>query len=444
MFHTIQLSKMDPTPLYIQLASEIAKLIHGGILSGGTKLPPIRVLSARLSINRDTVVSSYKLLENQGLVEAHVGKGTYVANNAQMSAEVFPLDEKSDIYCSSLGFPKDLFPESFCMHLTESILQKEGWGAFSDPLNREKTFLKQSACCFLEEAGIQSSFAQIRIIKRYKDFLNTLFKYSSKQGVCIEAFSELIYSSYLRSIGAKIYEIPLTKEGLDLNVLEKQLHNGNIGYIFLSTYLQNPTGTCYSEENKRKIVELAKAYDCLIIEDGTFSEFVYEGIQLKPLFDYFSKDRVIYVYHFSKVYFPYLAYSFVLLPIHLLKPIADKLECTFNEYLLHYYLESNEFKTTRFDLIVSSREKYKRLHDGLLELKNKIEIYSSHGGIFFWLKPLTLTLDEVYHLLIHNGIVVSPGTLFTFGNKSDYFRLSISTLTEQHVEKIIKLLTENL
>ena len=79
MFHTIHLSKSDPTPLYIQLASELSKLIQDNYLTEGMKLPTIRSLSKQLSINRDTVVSAYKLLENQGLVESHIGKGTYIS-----------------------------------------------------------------------------------------------------------------------------------------------------------------------------------------------------------------------------------------------------------------------------------------------------------------------------------------------------------------------------
>ena len=77
MFHAISLSKSDPTPLYIQLACELAKLIQDGVLVEGFKLPTIRSLSKQLSINRDTVVSAYKLLEQQGLVESFIGKGTY-------------------------------------------------------------------------------------------------------------------------------------------------------------------------------------------------------------------------------------------------------------------------------------------------------------------------------------------------------------------------------
>ncbi|WP_070001091.1 aminotransferase-like domain-containing protein [Cellulosilyticum sp. I15G10I2] len=440
MFYTVQLSKSDPTPLYIQLASEIAKLIQSGTLLGGTKLPPIRTLSKYLSINRDTVVSAYKLLENQGLVDAHVGKGTYVASQPSVLLSEHNSNEINNIYCSTLGFSKDLFPIALCKELAQRVIDTEGWGAFCDPLYRERNLLNQNVCCFLESAGIKASSAQVRVIKNFTSFLINLFKYSSKQGICIEQFSDLTYSSFLHSIGSKIYEIPLIKDGLNLEVLEKYLRLGNIGYIFLSSYLQNPTGLCYSDYQKQALIKLAKTYDCYIIEDGTLSEFLYDTPKLMPLFHHFSKDRVIYTYHFSKMYLPHLSYSFVLLPAHMVKGISNDLECTFNEYLLHYYLESASLMEHRKLLFELCKEKYNQLYSGLQLLKNKIEIYAVHGGIFFWLKPLTVSLDEICELFIQNNVVVSPGTLFTYAHKSDYFRLSITQLTTDHIDQILQLL----
>ena len=131
MFHTVQLSKSDPTPLYIQLASELAKLIQANLLKGGTKLPAIRYLSKQLAINRDTVVSAYKLLENQGLVEGHIGKGTYVV---PFPTIVSPTPENTNICCSNLGFPKELFSSSLCLELATKLITEEGWESLLEPV----------------------------------------------------------------------------------------------------------------------------------------------------------------------------------------------------------------------------------------------------------------------------------------------------------------------
>ncbi len=444
MFHTIQLSKNDPTPLYIQLASEMSRLIQNNILPQGVKLPPIRSLSKQLSINRDTVVSAYKLLENQGLVEAYVGKGTYVSQISLIPLPHADYIETNSVCCSTVGFPKELFPISLCKELLDTIIDAEGWAAFNDPLGRERNSLKQKVAAFLEKTGVKASSAQVRIIKNYLQFLQTLFKFSPKQGICIEETCDLTYPSYLRSIGAKVYEVPLNASGMDTEVLEKHLRSGNVSYIILSTYLQNPTGLCYSKENKLRIIELAELYDCYIIEDGTLSDFVSIGIPLLPLFSYFSKDRVIYIYHFSKVYLPHFSYSFALLPNPMLKCIPDTLECTLSEYFLRYYLDSDFLEKNRHWMISSCQAKYNQLYKGLSLLEDTIETYASHGGIFFWLKPKFISCDEVCDFLTQHNIIVAPGSLFTYTHRSQYFRLSISQLSFEHIEIILHLLKQQL
>lgn len=441
MFHTVQLSKADPTPLYIQLATELGKLIQSGLLTGGTKLPAIRFLSKQLAINRDTVVSAYKLLENQGLVEGYIGKGTYVVPSSPLPLS--PSEESATpahAYCSNWGFSKDLFPPSLCMSLTQEIIEKEGWSAFSDPYYRERHFLKQSAAHFLKNVGINPHFAQVRIIKSLDSFFLSLFKYSPKQGICVEDLRDLSTSCYLRSIGAKIHEVPLVADGMDLEVLEKHLRTGNIAYICLSSYLQNPTGLCYSSSNKQKIIELAKTYDCYIIEDGTFSEFIYDDTLLLPMYEHFSKERVIYLYHFSKLYLPYLSYSFAAFPVHMIKRLTDDTECTFNERLLRYYLDSNFLKVSRQTLFKSCKEKYELLYEGLSQYPDKLSISNHHGGLFLWIKSLQFSCVELCEYLTQNNIITSPGSLFTHATTNNYLRISISQLSLEATAQIINLL----
>ncbi len=440
MFHTVQLSKSDPTPLYIQLASELAKLIQADLLTGGTKLPAIRYLSKQLAINRDTVVSAYKLLENQGLVEGHIGKGTYVVPFSTKMVEN-PTVKSAHIYCSHLGFSKDHFPSSICLNLATKLITEEGWNAFSDPLYRNRHFLKQNIAEFMSRnLNIHPHFGEVRLIKSIDNLLLSLFKFSPKSGICVEGFRDLSASCYLRSIGAKLYEIPLLEDGLDLDVLEKYLRTGTISYIMISPYLQNPTGLCYSETNKKALINLANQYDCYIIEDGTFNEFIFDNTPVMPLYEHYSKERVIFLYHFSKLYMPDLTYSFAILPHLLIKRISDDVSCTFNEQLLLYYLESTSLPKLKKELFEECKHKYNYLANSLTKLTSKIEVQSSHGGLCFWIKPLKTSRETLCHHLSKSGFIVSPGNLFTTQDNCEFVRLSISQLSLEDIEKLIYLL----
>src|SRR6266404_6173792 len=76
--------KLDPTaeaPLYRQLSDQIAAEIRGGRLDRGERLPATRELAGQLGLNRTTVSAAYELLESEGLITGHVGRGSFVADN---------------------------------------------------------------------------------------------------------------------------------------------------------------------------------------------------------------------------------------------------------------------------------------------------------------------------------------------------------------------------
>lgn len=75
MFNIDQRSSM---PIYQQLIQEIKRAILKGALQPGDKLPSVRELSVRLTINPNTIQKSYQELERQKVIETLRGKGTFV------------------------------------------------------------------------------------------------------------------------------------------------------------------------------------------------------------------------------------------------------------------------------------------------------------------------------------------------------------------------------
>ena len=58
----------------------------------GDRLPPTRELAAQLGLNRTTVSADYELLEGEGLIRGHVGRGSYVEGPAATTASQERLD----------------------------------------------------------------------------------------------------------------------------------------------------------------------------------------------------------------------------------------------------------------------------------------------------------------------------------------------------------------
>src|SRR5260370_3538094 len=68
------------SPLYRQLYLQVRDLIESGRIARGARLPATRELAGQLGLNRTTVSAAYELLETEGLITGHVGRGSFVAD----------------------------------------------------------------------------------------------------------------------------------------------------------------------------------------------------------------------------------------------------------------------------------------------------------------------------------------------------------------------------
>src|ERR1700680_2351574 len=74
------LNPNSETPLSRQLYGEVKALIDAGSIAHGTRLPATRELAGQLGLNRTTISAAYALLESEGLIPGHVGRGSFVAS----------------------------------------------------------------------------------------------------------------------------------------------------------------------------------------------------------------------------------------------------------------------------------------------------------------------------------------------------------------------------
>lgn len=75
MFH---IRPQSGEPIYEQLVRQIKHAVTTGALKAGDRMPTVRELAAQLVINPNTVARAYRELEQSGLLESSVGKGTFV------------------------------------------------------------------------------------------------------------------------------------------------------------------------------------------------------------------------------------------------------------------------------------------------------------------------------------------------------------------------------
>jgi DNA-binding GntR family transcriptional regulator len=55
--------------------------VHAGDLRPGDRIPASRELAVILGVHRTTVANAYAELESEGLIQGHVGRGTFIRGN---------------------------------------------------------------------------------------------------------------------------------------------------------------------------------------------------------------------------------------------------------------------------------------------------------------------------------------------------------------------------
>ncbi|GAA1855017.1 GntR family transcriptional regulator [Asanoa iriomotensis] len=80
---------------YMQLIQQVRQAMRLGLLREGDRLPTIKDVVAKLTINPNTVLKAYRELEYEGLVTARPGVGTFIARTLnEEAAAVEPLREE--------------------------------------------------------------------------------------------------------------------------------------------------------------------------------------------------------------------------------------------------------------------------------------------------------------------------------------------------------------
>lgn len=74
----MHLDYRDARPIYAQIIDNFQAQITAGVLQNGDRLPSVRELATRLTINPNTIQRAYRELEMQGWIASVPGKGNFV------------------------------------------------------------------------------------------------------------------------------------------------------------------------------------------------------------------------------------------------------------------------------------------------------------------------------------------------------------------------------
>jgi 2-aminoadipate transaminase len=240
--------------------------------------------------------------------------------------------------------------------------------------------------------------------------------------------------------------IAMDDEGLDPAALEEALADGEKpAFLYTIPTFQNPSGRTLSVERRRRLVELARAHDLLVLEDDPYGLVRYEGEAPPTLFELEGGELVTYSSSFSKTIAPGLRVGYFVLPA----PLERDLEAlAVSTYITPVLLgQATVYEFLRRGNFEPNLERVR----GLLGARRDAMLSAlaaelpgarwSHpeGGYFIWLElPEGADTAVLLAAAGEAGVTYVPGT--DFGGEPNTARLAFSYVSPEEIAEGVRRL----
>jgi 2-aminoadipate transaminase len=253
---------------------------------------------------------------------------------------------------------------------------------------------------------------------------------------------------------ADVVQIEMDSDGMPIDELESVLdrlagEGRRPKFIYTIPNFQNPGGVTMSLPRRRRLVEVARERELLVLEDNPYGLLRYEGEPLPTLYsldaqnggpptrgvggtsgaggDGISSDLVIYLGTFSKILSPGLRLGWAVAPravlekLNLGKQGADLCSSPMTQLFVSAYFaergtESHPPRPAWIEYVERLRDLYRRRRDVMLEslaehFGGRASWTRPEGGLFIWatLDGDIDTTDLLARALKSEGVAFVPG-----------------------------------
>ncbi|HOV13825.1 MAG TPA: PLP-dependent aminotransferase family protein [Spirochaetota bacterium] len=264
------------------------------------------------------------------------------------------------------------------------------------------------------------------------------------------------------SNGAKLVGIPMESDGVNTELLEKTLidlrnQGKKVKFFYTIPTFQNPAGITMSYEKRKKVYEISKKHDLLILEDDPYSDLYFTDEEKKdfiPIKSFGNDAPIVYLGTFSKILSPGFRMGWVIADTQLIEKVGlakqsvDACSSSFGQVVANDYLSSDAIDR----YLTKMRDIYKNKKNKMVTCINNYfpkEIKSTNpdGGFFIYVDLINnISAEEVFKKTIEKKIAFVTGEPFHTNPKEGdkHIRLSFSNSNNEEIEKGIKIIGDTL
>jgi 2-aminoadipate transaminase len=246
-----------------------------------------------------------------------------------------------------------------------------------------------------------------------------------------------------RSFEAALAAVPLAGDGLDVDELERRLKDGlRPKLLYTIPDHQNPAGVSLAADRRAPLVELARHYGFLIVEDVAYRELGFADDALPSLWS-LGPDVVVQAGTTSKTFCPGVRLGWAVGPAEVSARLVDAKQLTDQcaGALGQRLFEESARRGWIDEQLARSRALYRRKGERLLaalerSLPEGARWTTPKGGFFSWLTLPGVDAIDLARRAVEQGVAVIPGTLFfPDGRGADTVRLSFSLVDEERIDE---------
>ena len=261
-----------------------------------------------------------------------------------------------------------------------------------------------------------------------------------------------VFSSY----EADLVQVDMDAEGMRVDLLESTLdrlerEGRRPKFVYTVPSFQNPAGVTLSAPRRRRLVEVARERELLVLEDNPYGLLRFEGEQPETLYSLDGGVYVMYLGTFSKTLSPGIRLGWVAAPapvlekINLGKQAADLCTSTLSQLMVQAYFEQGRWG----DYVASLVELYRARRDTMLDalaehFPPQAEWTRPAGGLFVWatLPDFIDTTDLLARALRENVAFVPGEAAYLDGRGRSSLRLSFALCDHDEIREGIRRIGE--
>lgn len=469
----ILLERQSRKPIYLQIRDRISHLIKSGALKSGDRLPSIRALAESLQVNKLTIIEAYSVLEADGIVSARQGSGYFVNSLSLQSTKLestfspaqnvtilepgkssfydmyTPLVQaKTQLGIINLGYGYPHPPKDINLIARRALRQENPDIFFSHDMPQGQLTLCKQIAQMLVQQGLEVFPENLIITNGSQQGLSLAINYYVKPGdwVIVEAPTYYGAISILENLGARIIGIPMTAEGINLELLEQYLHSHRPKLIYTISTFHNPTGLTTTQAHRQELLALAEKYECPILEDNAYEGLAFQPVPA-PIKALDKNDLVIYLSTFSKTLMPGLRVGYMVVTgkhyqaIIERKLLHDLHTSSISQAIVSEYLASGHYRRHLSRLRTENLQSRNTMLQALeREFPDEARWTVPTGGLFLWVQlPDNIPIQTIRNEAFAQNVYLTCGSAF-FPDKQGYPAMRLTfCLPQEEIEQGISI-----